>query len=398
MDIKNLFHDRRQVGRTVKASKVYYVWEFVLTGKITKLELFHSVFSAKKKLVLNNKLLYDDESYGNDFSYSFSIHNHSLKLIQKSSDKFELNINGRPFKLLMDDEISKTYSIVKKDDDKAVDDLCGNFDQIKERNSDKRNSIKRTSIRQEIPNFFDDNDFDFGDGFEVHKQQSSSNKNNAHINSNNVQNKNVDKVESNIVVEEPSSNIDFFENEFSNYNNKVNSKSNNINLDFDPFNTDYISIKDDKQSNNNENKEADDLFDFSKSEMNNTMNNNFKGLNTNINFTNNNINTNTNPYSINNIAYNNNMNNINNVPYNNMNMPMNNMNIGVNNMMYNQQFNQYGQNNNMQMNMNMNNNINNNVYNPNMMYMRQNLQSNANNINDLSFLYSINNKKPNQQQ
>lgn len=157
MNIKNLFHDKRYVGRTVKSSKIYYVWEFVLEGKLMKVELFQSVVSGKKKLVLNGNMLTEEESYSADFIYQFSVKQHLIEVEQKGLEKFEMVIDKKSFKTLLDDEASKTYLYVANDDKVIEDFIHGGKSKMKEVEISKRNSV-----REQIPNFFDDNDFDFG--------------------------------------------------------------------------------------------------------------------------------------------------------------------------------------------------------------------------------------------
>lgn len=109
MDIKNMFFDRREVGRTVKSSKIYYVWEFVTNKRVCKVELFHSKVSGKKKLVLDGKVIMEDESFSADFSYSFKVEKLRCKLVQHSSKKFELTINSKLYNSLMEDEKNQGY-------------------------------------------------------------------------------------------------------------------------------------------------------------------------------------------------------------------------------------------------------------------------------------------------
>lgn len=159
-----MHHEKREVGRTVKKSKLYYVWEFVLDGKLSKIELFQSLLSGKKKLVVNGKLEYESDEYTTEFYHFLRIKNHQLTIEQKGIEKFELVIDKRPFTLLMNDEATKTFAYVKKDESiKLINDLTEGLYKPKVE--------PRNSTRNEIPNFFDDNDFDFGvDNFEQEKE------------------------------------------------------------------------------------------------------------------------------------------------------------------------------------------------------------------------------------
>lgn len=184
MNIKNLFHDKRYVGRTVKSSKIYYVWEFVLEGKLMKVELFQSVVSGKKKLVLNGNVLQEEESYSADFIYQFSIKKHLVEIEQKGIEKFEMLIDKKSFKTLLDDEAGKTYLYILNDDKVIEDFIKGGKQEKKEVEISKRGSV-----REQIPNFFDDNDFDFDDSS---KQNSSIKANNTNNSKNIVNSSNID--------------------------------------------------------------------------------------------------------------------------------------------------------------------------------------------------------------
>ena len=98
MDFRNLFSDRREVGKTIKATKVYYLWEFFQSNKPHKIELFHSVMSGKKKLCLDAQVITEDSSYKYNFQYSFRIENHYFNVVQTASDNFDLRIDNAPFK------------------------------------------------------------------------------------------------------------------------------------------------------------------------------------------------------------------------------------------------------------------------------------------------------------
>jgi len=385
MDIKNLFHDRRQVGRTVKASKIYYVWEFVLSGKLYKLELFLSVFSGKKKFVVNGELIFEDDEYSTDFNHTMNAKGHTIKLIQKGHDNFDLEIDNRGFKLLLQDEVSQTYSIVKRDDNKAVDELCsGLYEDYSNVVQDK----KRGSERREIPNFFDDNDFDFGD-----------------VKHNNVYYKqNVEKVEKKHVERLETNESKEAESDlFSGLNNN-NTKNNNQNLN-------------DNIQKQNSNQFSDDIFGnlgSSSNEKENNLNNNVSNNNSDFNFDFTgkvNSNTNLNQQNSGNgnlIMQNQSINQTNSIPMNNN---SNNMFSPFNNYNQNQNTNIMNTNYNNMSNMNYNPNMQNQFYQnnqgmyggvPQMPQMNINMGNNIygggnyyhypNNINDLSFL---NYNKPN---
>lgn len=100
MDFQNLYFDKREVGKTIKSTKVYYLWEFLLLGKPHKVEMFHSIVSGKKKLCLDAQVLTEDKSYSANFNYSFRLESHYFNLIQMSNDTFDLRIDNKQFATL----------------------------------------------------------------------------------------------------------------------------------------------------------------------------------------------------------------------------------------------------------------------------------------------------------
>lgn len=100
MSLTNLFFDKREVGKTIKATKLYYLWEFFLNGKPHKVELFHSQVSGKKKLCLDAQVLTEDKSYSVDFNYSFTIEKNYFTVIQLERDEFDMRIDNRQFSLI----------------------------------------------------------------------------------------------------------------------------------------------------------------------------------------------------------------------------------------------------------------------------------------------------------
>ena len=89
LTIEKLFKDEREVGKTFKGTKKYYVWEFVLNGKFHKVEMFHSKVSSKKKLCLDAQVLIEDKSFSTDFQYSFGIDKNYFNVVQLTMDNIE---------------------------------------------------------------------------------------------------------------------------------------------------------------------------------------------------------------------------------------------------------------------------------------------------------------------
>ena len=97
-----------------KSSKKYYIWEFVISSKYHKVEMFHSKLSGKKKLVLDAGTLTESKSYSNEFTYSFKIDKNYFNIIQTASDKFDLRIDNRSFTIIMAEEKFKPKEDEKK--------------------------------------------------------------------------------------------------------------------------------------------------------------------------------------------------------------------------------------------------------------------------------------------
>ena len=60
--ITRLNYIQKEVGRKVKSSKKYHQWEFSLNGNYHKIELFHSLVSGRKKLVVDGDYILKDDS------------------------------------------------------------------------------------------------------------------------------------------------------------------------------------------------------------------------------------------------------------------------------------------------------------------------------------------------
>lgn len=101
--IKDLHFEALDVGQNIKSSKRLYKWRFYLNDCLHKVEVFQSKMSGKRKAVHNGNVLYEDKSYGVDFSFSFYIDKIFCNLIQIDSDRFELRILNRAFSMLIEE-------------------------------------------------------------------------------------------------------------------------------------------------------------------------------------------------------------------------------------------------------------------------------------------------------
>ena len=53
-------YEEKQVGRTVKSSKVEYVWRFRVRGKHREAKVIRSFYSGKLRLFVDGVLVYQD--------------------------------------------------------------------------------------------------------------------------------------------------------------------------------------------------------------------------------------------------------------------------------------------------------------------------------------------------
>lgn len=164
--IEKLYKDEREVGKTFKSTKKYYLWEFVLNGKFHKVEMFHSKLSSKKKVCLDAQVLVEDKSYSASFQYSFRIDKNYFNVIQLNMDKFDLRIDNRPFENLMSDERAGRLKPQKKKEPKNTAYTSSSYGNSY--SSTDYNKGNKSNIRNKNDDFFiasDDEDaFDFTGG------------------------------------------------------------------------------------------------------------------------------------------------------------------------------------------------------------------------------------------
>jgi hypothetical protein len=62
---KHVFHPQyyeiREVGKTIKSTKLQYIWRFNMDGTEYTVELFTSKLTSKKKLIINGACQFDDK-------------------------------------------------------------------------------------------------------------------------------------------------------------------------------------------------------------------------------------------------------------------------------------------------------------------------------------------------
>lgn len=55
------YFEVREVGKTIKSTKLQYVWRLRLNNEDNTVELFTSKLTSKKKVVVNGKIILEDK-------------------------------------------------------------------------------------------------------------------------------------------------------------------------------------------------------------------------------------------------------------------------------------------------------------------------------------------------
>ena len=163
-----------------------YTWEFVLNNKSHIIQFWDSILSGKKKIALDNSILFTDKHGNTSFSYKFSLEDHKFEILQIDEDSTNLKIDG----------IS--------------------FEQLKE-------ELKRKKVKNDFSNY------------EI-QQIKKSIDSTMNISQNNEQGNNKNNMNNNILM-----NNNIFDDIFNNTNNNMNKKSNIINNEKDNMNNNYIN-------------------------------------------------------------------------------------------------------------------------------------------------------------
>ena len=61
LSFRPLYYEMREVGKTIKSTKLQYIWRLQLDNSEFAVELFTSKLTSKKKVVVNEKVLLDDK-------------------------------------------------------------------------------------------------------------------------------------------------------------------------------------------------------------------------------------------------------------------------------------------------------------------------------------------------
>lgn len=164
MSFSHLFHEKREVGKTIKSSKVYFSWELLINGKHHKIELYNSKVSGKKKLSLDAQLLTEHKSYLSDFNYSFKIEKHYFNLIQTDNENFDLRIDNKSFGLILKETryVNQKETQIKETKGSIENQKRGSeFQEKMERNSVSSGINFPSNLKTTSKNMFDDSQFEF---------------------------------------------------------------------------------------------------------------------------------------------------------------------------------------------------------------------------------------------
>ena len=95
-DIKDMNYISKDIGDIIKSSKHQYIWEFTLDDKSISIQFFISKLSNKRKIIYNQKVIREEESKNNIYSYEFVMDGHNYKITQ-TNEISDLIIDGESF-------------------------------------------------------------------------------------------------------------------------------------------------------------------------------------------------------------------------------------------------------------------------------------------------------------
>jgi len=97
MTIKAIFASVQDIGKTVKKTKKHYVWKFNIDGRDHILELFTSMISGKKKIMIDGRIIFEGQKVlSSNFTYPIEVDRQTVNIYQHG-EKYDVLINGQPF-------------------------------------------------------------------------------------------------------------------------------------------------------------------------------------------------------------------------------------------------------------------------------------------------------------
>ena len=130
-----------------------YTWEFVLNNKSHIIQFWDSIISGKKKIALDNSILFTDKHGNTSFSYKFSLEDHKFEILQIDEDSTNLKIDGISFEQLKEDDFLTNYEIqqIKKSIDSTMN-ISQNNEQGNNKNNNNNNILMNNNIFDDIFN------------------------------------------------------------------------------------------------------------------------------------------------------------------------------------------------------------------------------------------------------
>ena len=120
-EVRALNFELNNVGEIVAPSKEQIVWHFTINGVIHKVELYNSILTKRKRVVVDQQEKYDTGRVGLfdnvDFSYDFFIDGVPID-IEEDNDIFVMKIMGIPFhRLYLEERKKKREQKIKRTED-----------------------------------------------------------------------------------------------------------------------------------------------------------------------------------------------------------------------------------------------------------------------------------------
>ena len=107
--LTNLNYFRQKIGRKIKATKNYHLWEFNLNGIYHRIELYHSLVSGNIRVLLDGQIL------EKNLRFDFDIDGIIVEIIKKNLEDFDLYVGERTFNEMLKEEMSgKNRDLVAK--------------------------------------------------------------------------------------------------------------------------------------------------------------------------------------------------------------------------------------------------------------------------------------------
>ena len=278
--ITKLNYFRQEIGRKIKSTKSYYLWEFNLNGIYHRIEFLASLMSGLRRLIIDNEVVDEQKDYSLDYEFEFKLDNVFIIIKQIKGANFGLYIENRSFNDIMKEEsegknkalvekklqelknnnnisnlnnknnnkyLNQNFDIVLDDNDDILND--NNFYENNEKNN--VNNYKNKNIRND-DDFYksNGNDLDFSDKIVEKNKQIISNINFFDDN---------DKDDNNNLIYNNNANYNINNNYDSNSNYNINSYNNinNFNMqnnqNLSPYNNNIFNNEYINQQNYNNN-------------------------------------------------------------------------------------------------------------------------------------------------